>query len=104
MQPQLICVTPETATLEIASSQPWRSPGLHRISLTGAAPLNTDRNVVTLHDLRSDSEYECVVEADGERAAIAFRTLPVRCRIDIRVWSAKIRSWSLEWPAVGTMA
>jgi polygalacturonase len=89
MKVSLLMVTPRSASFEVANGHPFTSPAPHRALLNGKLAYEGDRNVFTLHNLQSDTDYLLEIVNSGAAASVAFRTAQQSLLIDVRSCGAR---------------
>ncbi len=84
----VVAILPTALVLEIANGHCFRSPSPHHVRIDGVEALVTDRNVFTLRDLKSDTEYQVEVTGDSQTYRLIARTKPSTAVLDPRAFGA----------------
>lgn len=85
----VVAITPTALVLEISNGHCFRSPSPHSVSVNGVEALSTDRNVFTLRDLKSDTDYRIEVQSGGQSHSLIARTKTLTAVLDPRAFGAK---------------
>ena len=60
--------------LELENDNPYYAPEEYTVSIDGKPVLKSSTNVFSLFDLMPDTEYTAVVESEGSREEVRFKT------------------------------
>lgn len=85
-----VMVTSRSAVIEIPDGGKYFSVTKYRILLNGRAALTTERTIVSLYDLKPDTDYTVeVLEGTQRRGRACFRTAHEYVTLDVRRFGAR---------------
>ena len=86
---RLLFVSSRSATVLLDGAGDYFMPSPASLCLNGQSLGQERRSVVSLFDLRPDSEYTLRMELGGREETLSFRTGPEACTLDVRRFGAK---------------
>ena len=86
---RLLFASPRSATVLLDGAGDYFMPSPVSLSLNGTPLGQERRSVISLFDLRPDSEYTLRMERGGREESLSFRTGPEACTLDVRRFGAK---------------
>ncbi|MCM1024922.1 MAG: glycoside hydrolase family 28 protein [Roseburia sp.] len=90
MELRTVMVTSRSAVIEIPDGGRYFSAAKYRILLNGRAVLVTERTVVSLYDLKPDTDYTVeILEGAQKRGRTDFRTAHESVTLDVRRFGAR---------------
>ncbi len=90
MEVRLVMATARNAVIEIVDGGKYFAKMEYRIRLNGTEALTTDKTIVSLYDLKPDSDYTVEVFAGAEKkGGMIFRTVHEFVTLDVRRFGAK---------------
>lgn len=74
--------------MELQNDNPYYAPDEYTVSIGGKAALSSNTNVFSLFDLMPDTEYTAVIEYQGEKEEVNFKTAPETCCVNVKDFGA----------------
>lgn len=87
---KLLLVTARNAVIEIVDGGRYFSVGKYRVLVNGKEMLTTERTIVSLYDLKPDSDYKVeIFEGAERRGGVELRTAHEFVTLDVKRFGAK---------------
>lgn len=89
MEIKIICQTSRSAVIEIHDGGIFHTLAPYTIKINGTFYGTTDRIITGIYQLKPDSEYNLIVEGDGDQSSLSFRTEIESYTLNVKEFGAK---------------